>query len=379
MLDSEQTPDDTSKSTDSPKSSYTLSISNSITNTNTNLNANSTSKSIFPSQNRICWGYLQYKQKKITDNANSVPNMVNHSDSNTMHKTSNNDNNNNRNSNDNSNTNRNSNHNNSNNKCNSNNFKSMYFVLSNNFLFGANGPNSTRLSIVISLEGTEILEIKENDRYIFCIKTKHVCYEFTTPVYEATKQWVHHIIKGSKLRVTNVYKFLGLLGRSLSGIEIVSAIHRKTKTKVAITAINKKTVKNISQLASQIHQMKHLYDIYESECNVYLIVKLINCDCLFKMENTYASYKNNVHRNMYKIGGHRTRHNKCTHHKHRHTTPVHGLARNTNTTHTDIRTNNHNYNKDNSNQNENENENKTIPTTVPHATGKKNNVMDIQR
>ena len=154
--------------------------------------------------------------------------------------------------------------------------------MSNNFLLGAESPNSKQLSVVLPLEGSKVKETNHNTFYLI---SKKSCHEFTTPQPKATKAWAEHIKKGTELRVTNVYRFLYEIGRGSSGTEVVSAIHRKTKKKVAIKAINKRRIKDISRLATEIRTMKELrdepcivdlYDVYESKRHLYLVMEL--CD-----------------------------------------------------------------------------------------------------
>ena len=177
-----------------------------------------------------------------------------------------------------------------------------YFVLSNNFLLAARSIDSTKLSIVIPVEGKIIViddcgddddedmvsgkkedEDMVGDGRKFIIRGKRKTFHFETSSREETLKWMDVIAKACRLKVTDVYRLCYEIGSGSCGTSVLAAEHRSTRKRVAIKVINKKKIKNRQRLSHEITIMKklrhqpcivELYDIYESKKHLYLVMEL---------------------------------------------------------------------------------------------------------
>lgn len=86
-----------------------------------------------------------------------------------------------------------------------NQWQQQYFVLSNNFLFGADTKYSTKLSICIPLESTMYAQSSD---MIFDINK----YQFRANSPQLCKEWLANIEKASNLTIYDIYRFRFQLG-----------------------------------------------------------------------------------------------------------------------------------------------------------------------
>eukprot|EP01084_Bolivina_argentea_P126785 224406_1 len=182
-----------------------------------------------------------------------------------------------------------------------------YFVLSNNFLLAAKDIDSTKLSIVIPVEGKTIVmdvgfesgESDENGRK-FIIGGKRKTFHFETTSRDETEAWMRVISKACHLKVTDVYRLAYEIGQGSCGTSVIAAEHRSTRKRVAIKVINKKKIKNRQRLSHEITIMKklrhqpcivELYDIYESKKHLYLVMELCEGGDLFTTVANQAHFQ----------------------------------------------------------------------------------------
>jgi len=177
-----------------------------------------------------------------------------------------------------------------------------YFVLSNNFLLAAKSIDSTKLSIVIPVEGKTIVMDEgggsggggedgddttmtptDGAGCRFIIGGKKKTFHFETASRDETQKWIAVIEKACRLKVTDVYRLAYEIGSGSCGTSVIAAEHRSTRKRVAIKVINKKKIKDRQRLSHEITIMKklrhqpcivELYDIYESKKHLYLVMEL---------------------------------------------------------------------------------------------------------
>lgn len=166
-----------------------------------------------------------------------------------------------------------------------------FFVLSNNFLLGADNPQSSKLSVVIAVEGRTITSTANKntmfDSISFVISGKRKTYHFSLcssiSILEEKQEWMHAISAASVLKVTDVFKFKYDIGTGSMGTSVIAAEQRTDKKKVAIKVINKKKIVNKERLSHEINIMKELrnqpcivqlFDIFESKKHLYLVMEL---------------------------------------------------------------------------------------------------------
>eukprot|EP01084_Bolivina_argentea_P133532 235654_1 len=146
-------------------------------------------------------------------------------------------------------------------------WKHQYFVLSNNFLFGADTKYSTKLAVCIPLEGSNTKLTTQSSDMTFEVNK----YSFRTNSPQVTKEWVTNIQKASNLSIYDLYRFRYELGSSASSSsKVIACKHKITNKEYAIKILNKKKCNDKKTLQREIQILKKLKSPYIVElCDLF--------------------------------------------------------------------------------------------------------------